>query len=106
MSPLRFLLSFSLQRHMEAKNVPVVDEKLFSKEFHHPYSKSGCTKDLQQSVYDIQIERVYSSICFMHHAGFHTQGQTGNHEIGKSNNEKHEHCQFRDDKNVNGIFLL
>ena len=42
----------------------------------------------------------------MHHAGFHTQGQMGNHEIGKSNNEKHEHCQSRDDKNVNGIFLL
>ena len=31
---------------MEAKNVPVFDEKLFPKDFHQPYSKISCTKDL------------------------------------------------------------
>ena len=56
MSLFRLPLSFSLQRHVEAKNVSVVDGKLFLKEFYQPNSKSGCTKDLQQSVYDIQIE--------------------------------------------------
>ena len=34
MSRLQFSLFFSLQRHMEAKNIPVVDEKLFLKESH------------------------------------------------------------------------
>lgn len=46
MNPLRFWQSFSLERHMEAKNVPFVDEKFFPKDFHQPNSKIDCTKDL------------------------------------------------------------
>ena len=35
-----------------------------------------------------------------------SRAQKGSHEIAKGNNEKQEHCQFRYNKNVNGIFLL
>ena len=55
MNPLRFWQSFSLERRMEAKNVPVFDEKLFPKDFHQPNSKIGCTKDLTVRLWYLRV---------------------------------------------------
>ena len=55
---------------MVAKNIPVVDEKLFPKETHQFNSESGRTEVQQKFVYRIQIERVLSSDSWMHFANF------------------------------------
>lgn len=71
--PPKIFAFYVIPKAYESKERSCRQGKTFPKRISLTYSKSSRAKDLQESVYGIQIERVLSSICFMQLADFHAQ---------------------------------